>query len=152
MDIQEPQVIEIIDRKIPPTNPDPLELTTVHQADASVELMPAIQQVETELHRSSRVRTQTDKYTPIMSGSKYSYAIRQLEIQGVLNRDAHMFVQEEFFQTKPEVVASVMTQLSLKRGLIAWGDKAYMAVQSEMNQLYVRNTFKPKHCRELTHT
>ena len=63
MDIQEPQVIEIIDPKIPPTDPDPIEPETVYQVDASVEPMPAIHQVDPELHRSSRVSTQTEKYT-----------------------------------------------------------------------------------------
>ena len=46
VDIQEPQVIEIIDPDIPPTDPDPIEPARVHQEDASVELMPAIQKVE----------------------------------------------------------------------------------------------------------
>ena len=87
-----------------------------------------------------------------MSGSKYSYAITQLEVQRVINPDAHMFVKEEFYQAEPDVVASVMTQLSPKSGLRAWGDKTYTAVQSEMKKLNFRNTFKPKHRRELTHT
>ena len=114
--------------------------------------MPAIQQVEPELRRSSRIRTHTEKYTPSMSGSKYSYAVTQLESQGLLKLDAHTFVQEEFYQAEPEVVASVMTQISLKSGLRAWGDKAYTAVQSEMKQLHFWNTFKPKNLRESTHT
>ena len=45
-----------------------------------------------------------------------------------------------------------MTQLSLKSGLREWGDKAYTVVQSEMKPFHFRNTFKPKHWRELTHT
>ena len=57
VDIQEPQVIEIIDPNIPPTNPDPIETATVHQTDASVEPISSIQLVDTELRRSSRVRT-----------------------------------------------------------------------------------------------
>ena len=119
-----------IDPNITLTNPYPIEPATLHQADASVEPMPAIQQVEPELRRSSRFRTQTENYTPSMSGSKYSYAVTQLESQGVLNPYAHMFVQEECYQAEPDVVASVMTQLSLKSGLRAWGDKAYTDVQS----------------------
>ena len=71
-----------------------------------------------------------EKYTPSMSGPKYSYAVAKLESQGVLNPDAHIFVQEEFYQADPDVVASVMTQISLKSGLRAWVDKAYTAVQS----------------------
>ena len=100
VDIQEPQVIEIIDSNIPPTDPGPIEPAKVHQADASVEPMPAIQQVEPELRRFSRFSTQTEKYTPRISGSKYSYAVTQLEIQGVLNPDAHMFVQEKFLLSR----------------------------------------------------
>ena len=87
-----------------------------------------------------------------MLGSEYSYAVTQLESQEVLNPDAHMFVQEEFHQAEPDVGALVMTQLTLKSGLRAWGDKAYTAVQSEMKQLHFRNTFKSKHWRELTNT
>jgi hypothetical protein len=45
-----------------------------------------------------------------------------------------------------------MTQLSLKAGLKAWGDKAHDAVHSEMKQLHLRNAFKSKHWRELTHS
>jgi hypothetical protein len=52
-----------------------------------------------------------------MTGSKYSYAVTQLETQVVLNPDAHMFVQEDFYQAKSSVVAAIMTQLSLKAGL-----------------------------------
>ena len=86
--------------------------------------MPDIQKVETKLHRSGRVRTHTENYTTSMSGSEYSYAVTHLESQGVLNPDAHMFVKEEFYQEDPDILASVMTQLSLKSGLRAWVDKA----------------------------
>ena len=78
VDIQEPQVIEIVDTDIPPTDPASIYLAPVHQEDAAVEPIPAIQQVEPKLRRSSRVRTQTDKYTPSMSGPKYFYAVMQL--------------------------------------------------------------------------
>ena len=64
LEIQEPQVIEIIDPGIRTTDPDPIEPATVHQADAEVDPMPYIQQVEPKLRRSSRVRTQTENYTP----------------------------------------------------------------------------------------
>ena len=88
-----------------------------------------------------------------MLGYKYSYAVTQLEIKGVLNPEAHIFVQDEFYQADPDGVVSVMTQISLKSVLRAWGgDKAYTAAQSEINQLHFQNTFKPKHWRELTHT
>jgi hypothetical protein len=45
-----------------------------------------------------------------------------------------------------------MTQLSLKSGLKEWGDKAYAAVESKMEQLHFCNTFKLKHWSKLTDT
>jgi hypothetical protein len=84
-------------------------------------------------------------YTPSMSGSKYSYAVAQIESQGVLNPDLHMFVQEDFYQAEPDVVAAIMTSLSLKAGLKEWGEESFVAAQSEMKQLHFRDMFKPKH-------
>jgi hypothetical protein len=84
-----------------------------------------------------------------MTGSKYSYALTQLETQGVLNPDAHMFVQEDFYQAEPDAVAAIMTQLSLKSGLKEWDDRAFAAARSEMKQLHLWNKFKPKHWRAL---
>jgi hypothetical protein len=63
----------------------------------------------------------------------------------VLNPDAHIFVQEDFYQADPDIVASIMTQLSLKAVLKEWGDQAFTAVQSKMKPLHFRNMFKPKH-------
>jgi len=87
-----------------------------------------------------------------MTGSKYSYVVTLMESHGVLNPDVHMFVKEDFYQAEPDVVAVIMTQLSLKAGLKEWGERAFKAAQSEMKQLHFRDTFKPKHWRELTHT
>jgi hypothetical protein len=47
-------------------------------------------------------------------------------------------------------VAAIITQLSLKAGLKQWGDKAFTAAHSEMKQLHLQKTFKPKHWRELS--
>ena len=69
VDIQEPQVIEVIDLVIPPTDPDPIEPATVHQAYAAVEPMPTIHQVGPEIRKSSRVRTHTENYILSISGS-----------------------------------------------------------------------------------
>jgi hypothetical protein len=92
----------------------------------------------------------TQGYTLSMSGFKYSHAVTQLESQGVLNPDAHMFVQAYLYQAEPEVVAAIMTQLSLKAGLKEWVDEAFTAAQSEMKQLHFRNMLKPRHWRELS--
>jgi hypothetical protein len=61
-----------------------------------------------------------------------------------------MFVQDNFYQAEPDVVEAIMTQLSFKAGLKEWGEEAFMASQSETKQLYFRNTFNPKHWRELS--
>jgi hypothetical protein len=47
-----------------------------------------------------------------MTGSKYSYAVMQLETHGVLDPDLHTFIQEDFYQSDPDVVAHVMTALT----------------------------------------
>ena len=145
VDILDPEAIDIVDTDIPPTNPVPIETSPVHQVGAVVEPMPATQQVEPDIHRSSRFKTQAEKYTPSMPGSKYSYVITELESQGLFNPDAHLFFTKEFYQAEPDVVSSVSTQLSLKSGLRAWGYKAYRSVQSKTKKLHFRNTFKPEH-------
>jgi hypothetical protein len=68
----------------------------------------------------------------------------------VLYPDAHMFVQDDFYQAEHDVVAAIMTQLSLKAGLKEWGMTGFKAAHSEMKQLHLCNTFKPKHWRELS--
>ena len=84
-----------------------------------------------------------------MTGTKYSFAVARLEENEFLHPDAHMFFKPDM-QNEPDVVAVIMTQLSLKAGLKAWGDKATEAVHSEMKQLHMRDTFKPVRYHELT--
>ena len=79
-----------------------------------------------------------------------AYAVAQYESGEVLHPDAHMLYLEEMYQAEPDVVAAIMTQLSLKVGLREWGSKAKSAVQSEMKQLHFRDTFKPMHWHELS--
>jgi hypothetical protein len=78
----------------------------------------------TGLQRSMRVRLQPKNYEPTMTGSKYSYAVMQLETHGVLHPDSHMFVQEDFYRSDPNVVAHVMTQLSLKQRFEVMGQQS----------------------------
>jgi hypothetical protein len=142
-----------------------IDYLDIHHADpAPIQVAPTQEEPRTEkpapvalpaqaheLRRSTRVRSKTNQgYTPSLSGSKYSYEVTQLESQGVLNPDSHMFVQEDFHQAEPDVVAAIMMQLSLKAGLKEWGEEAFTAAQSEMKQLHLRNRFKPKHWRELS--
>jgi hypothetical protein len=105
------------------------------------------------VRRSTRVKFQTKQdYIPSLSGSsKYAFAITQMETQGVLHPDTHIIFQTNMYQHEPDVVAAIMTQLSLKAGLKAWGKPARKAVHSEMKQLHFRDTFKPMRWNDLTH-
>jgi hypothetical protein len=99
---------------------------------------------------STRASKPLSQYIPSMEGNKYSYAATQLQDKGLLHPDSHMFVQTDFYQYEPNIVAYIMTQLSLKAGLHEWGDCVYDAAFAEMKQLHMRHTFEPKHCHELT--
>jgi len=160
-EIPDPQVVEIDDLDMPPPDPDLIEQDVAELATPTeTEVLPSPEPgppemiaqpaEEPQVRRSTRVKTQPKAYEPSMQGSKYSYAVTQLETHGVLNPDAHMFVQEDFYQHEPDVVAMVMTQLALKSGLKEWGEDAYSAAVSEMKQLHFRDTFKPKHWKELS--
>jgi hypothetical protein len=140
--------VEIDDIDIPHDNPTPIEVEPVHVIPTPAPVAPPS---APDLRRSMRVRIQVTRgYTPSMAGSKYSYAVTQLESQGVLNQDAHMFVQKDFYQAEPDVVSSIMTQLSLKARLMKWGDQAFKVAQSEMKKLRLQKAFKSKYWRELS--
>jgi hypothetical protein len=106
----------------------------------------------TGLQRLIRVRLQPKNYELTMTRSKYSYPVMQLETHGVLLLDSHMFIHEDFYQSDPDVVAHIMTQLLLKSDLKQCGNKVYAAVTSEMMQLQFQNMFRPKHWNELSKT
>jgi hypothetical protein len=92
-----PQV-EINDLTIPQDDPDPIEVAPPQESEAPVMPTPVVTPAHAHgLRISNRVRKQAKQaHTSSMTGSNYSYAVTQLETQGVLNLDAHMFVQEEF--------------------------------------------------------
>jgi hypothetical protein len=136
-----PQV-EIDDLDIHHADPAPIEVAPTQEEPRTETSAPvALLAQAPELRRSTRVGSQKNQgYTPSLSGSKYSYAVTQLDSQGFLNPDSHMFVQEDFYQAKPDVVEAIMTRLSLKAGLKEWEEEALIATQSEMKQLHFRNT------------
>jgi hypothetical protein len=130
-----PQV-EIDDLDIHHDDPAPIEVAPTQEEPVLETPAPVVLPAQApELPRSTRASSQMNQgYTPSMSGSKYPYATKQFESQGVLNPDAHMFVQEAFYQAEPDVVAAIMTQLSLKAGLKEWGEEAFTAAQSEIKK------------------
>jgi hypothetical protein len=115
---QAPQTVEINDLNILQTDPPLMEtvdkLTVQMEHDEPTQVAQPMK--TTGLQRST-IRFQPKQYELTMRGSKYSYAVMQLETWGVLHPDYHMFVQEDFYQANPDVMALVMTQLSLKSGL-----------------------------------
>jgi hypothetical protein len=150
---QAPQTVEIDDLDIPQLNPPlikTVEEWTVPQTKQDEPTQVAQPIESTGLRRSTRVKIQPKLYEPTMTGSKYSYAITQLETYGVLHPDSHMFVQEDFYQSDRDVVAHIITQHSLRSSVKQWGNKAHAVVMSEMKQLHFHNTFKPKHWSELS--
>ena len=146
---------EIIDDlNIPEPDPAPIEPDPIPQEPATAQ-EPQMQAEEPPVplptpHQSAHMRTEPKRYVPSLTGTKYSYMVTQFKEEDVLHPDAHMFMQEEFYQVEPNVVASIMTQLSLKARLKAWGDQAWSAAHSEMKQLHMCDTFKPMHWHDLT--
>ena len=83
-----------------------------------------------------------------MTVSKYDIGVAQFEGHGSLHLYVHIFLiqmQEEHL----DIITSIITQLSLKEGLKEWVNKYHDAVQTDMKQLYFRNTFKSMHWKEL---
>jgi len=124
-----PPTVEFEDLNFPESDPAPIETETA----------PAPATEAPGLCCSMRVHTEIKQYTLSMTGTKYSYAFTQLESHGMLNPDAHMFVQEDFYQAEPDIMAAIMMQLLLKFGLREWGNRAHKAAASEMKQLHIWN-------------
>ena len=61
-----------------------------------------------------------------------------------------MFAQEDFYQTEPDIVEEIMTQLSLKAGLKELLEQSHSASKREMKQLHFRNKNIPMHRRDMT--
>ena len=85
-----------------------------------------------------------------MSGQKYEKAATQFENNDVVHPDSHMALFQQTIEESPDVVALIMTQLSLKAGLKQWGPKARKSAKHEMKQLHLQNTFMPKNWRDLS--
>ena len=121
-----------------PTNPVPPAPTVQEPVES------------TGVRRSTRVRFAAKApYVPSMTGKRYVTAVNHLENHGALHPDQHAAFFEHMQQEQPDVVAAVMTQLSLKAGLKAWGAPAKKAVYEEMKQLHMRKTFKARHLKDI---
>ena len=104
------------------------------------------------VRRSTRIKFQPkEPYVPIVTGSKCAAATALLTIQdhGALHPDVHRQFRQVEIQEQPDVVAFIMTQLSLKMGIKTWKDKCRSAATSEMKHLHMRDTFITKHYKDL---
>ena len=134
--------------------PPPREELHFPQADDSPAAEPTLAPEEatapvetTGVRHSTRVTFKPSKYEPTMAGKKYPTTMAQ-----VLYPDTHLsflMTDVEEAPTDHKVLATIMTQLSLKVGLKTWGEEAEAAVHSEMKQLHFRDTFEPKHWKDL---
>jgi hypothetical protein len=128
----------------PSLPPNPVKITGVPSME------PTEDSAETAgVRRSSRAKTAPISYTPGFHGKTYSSHLQ------LPHPDTHSSIlTHEVFATPtdPQVLATIMTQPSLKAGLKARGDKASQAVHSEMKQLHFRDTFLPKHWKDLNET
>jgi hypothetical protein len=95
-----PQSVEINDPDTPQDNPTPIQVAPTQEVPAPQASAPVTEPAQaTGLRRSTRVRFQAKSaYAPSMTGSKYSYEVTQMESQGLLNPDSHVFVQEAFIK------------------------------------------------------
>ena len=84
-----------------------------------------------------------------MSGNKYEAAMAQLEQEVTLHPDAHMLFKKTV-EEQPTAVSTIMTQISLKAGLKRWGPRAKKALNLEMKNLHLQDTFESRHFRDLT--
>ena len=64
-----------------------------------------------------------------MIGSKYAVDVEQLEDHGALHPYAHIFLRKVYKKEYPDIIAEIMTQISLKAGFKKWVTKSNKAVK-----------------------
>ena len=123
-----------------------IEPTAENKNDPVVVVTPPIEEpMVPTLRRSEHIFTKTKPgWEPSLKGNEHHHTMMQLEEQGVLYPDAHMFAQTDFYQSEPNVLAMILTQLSLKAKLKRWGETAHKTAHSEMKQLHFRGHFQAK--------
>ena len=126
--------------------------TTVNRSNRKGDPNPV--EIPGVLRQSTRTKQPTQSYTPSFTGQSYQYSNTQLLRESVLHPDAHLaFLMDD---EVPDNLAILLfshvtfTQLSLKKGLKAWGEAGQKAVRGELKQLHLRNTFIPRHFHQLT--
>jgi hypothetical protein len=106
----------------------------IHTSNFEEPKTPIIEKQPTR--RSSRVRKQTRSCKPTMKRKTYDYSEAQIKLGN------HLY--------EPQVVEFILTQMTLKSALKAWGKAATVAAEAEMKQLHWRNSFRPVRWNGLT--
>jgi hypothetical protein len=100
------------------------------------------------LRRSNRVRFAPQYYKPSVRGKSYlmnqitEYA--EMLKEQVLHPDWHIEIPED------DILACILTQVSMRKGLTIWGKSAREAIKSEVQQMHYRDTFEPLKYEDLT--
>ena len=104
----------------------------------------------TGVRRSTRLKVQfKEEYVPSMTGKTYEKVMAQLDKKRTLHPYSHLLFNSAV-EEQPSVVSTIMTQLYFKVGFKTWGEKLSKAMKSEMRQLYLRDTFEPRHRHDLS--
>ena len=73
-----------------------------------------------------------------------------MENMGILRPEYHMFLNHGITRHDPDVLGSIMAQLSLKASLNRWGNKGRDAIHSETKKLHMKYTFLPLHWKNIS--
>ena len=97
------------------------------------------------VRRSSRTPHHVKDYNPYFLGKHYhSMAATTLNPNftfATIHPDTHMFLS--YGADWDQVLHCSMTQLSMKAGMLRWGDKGQNDVSKELSQLHMRDTLEP---------
>ena len=140
-------VVDSVEVKIP-VEPMVVQEPTVAPVEP-LDNPPVGQPMETPgVWHSSRAKFVSSLLVPSFKGNCYSYAVTQLQ-SGVLHSDLHMVFMQHMCDEALDVVATILTQLSMKADLKKWGRDAEKAGFDEMKQLHFHKTFVLKHWHKL---
>ena len=131
------------------------EVVSVDTADDN-DLEELGDEMPAPLRRSSRHRAQASHFDPTTyvgqasssgprrSGRTARPVVRlRPALQGQVHPDISMCQIQNHPNSMDNGLASCFTQVSLKRGLLVFGDGGVSAVESELRQLHARNSFRP---------
>ena len=88
-----------------------------------------------------RNRKKPEKYEPSFKNRSYT------SIKGVHDNNSLIDMDEK---THAQVMQKIFTQMSFKKGIEKYGNSAIEGMKKELRQMHLRNSFIPKHKKDLT--